>query len=118
MSFMACVPLISPGIKPSTEKAVKQMLNWSLVSVHTRDILTLIYISRNLKGLIPTLLFKYNNVLLWDRLCYFRQRYVVTEILFFITLYKTTAESLSQHDEKHVVPTPFSGLRVGKRRRV
>jgi hypothetical protein len=26
------------------------------------------------------------------------------------------AESLSQHDEKHVVPTPLSGIRVGKRR--
>jgi hypothetical protein len=27
-----------------------------------------------------------------------------------------TAESLSQHDEKHVVSTPLSGIRVGKRR--
>jgi hypothetical protein len=26
------------------------------------------------------------------------------------------AESLSQHDEKHVVPTPISGIRVGGRR--
>jgi hypothetical protein len=26
------------------------------------------------------------------------------------------AESLSQHDEKHVVPTPLSGIRVGRRR--
>jgi hypothetical protein len=26
-------------------------------------------------------------------------------------------ESLSQHDEKHVVPTPLSGIRVGGRRR-
>jgi hypothetical protein len=25
------------------------------------------------------------------------------------------AESLSQHDEKHVVPTPFSGIRIGRR---
>jgi hypothetical protein len=25
-------------------------------------------------------------------------------------------ESLSQHDEKHVVPTPFSGIRVEKRK--
>jgi hypothetical protein len=31
---------------------------------------------------------------------------------------KIIAESLSQHDEKHVVPTPLSGIRVGKRRRV
>jgi hypothetical protein len=29
---------------------------------------------------------------------------------------KIIAESLSQRDEKHVVPTPLSGLRVGKRR--
>jgi hypothetical protein len=28
------------------------------------------------------------------------------------------AKSLSQHDEKHVVPTPLSGIRVGKRRRI
>jgi hypothetical protein len=27
---------------------------------------------------------------------------------------KTIAESLSQHDEKHVVPTTLSGIRVGK----
>jgi hypothetical protein len=27
------------------------------------------------------------------------------------------AESLSQHDEKHVVPTPLSGIKVGRRRR-
>jgi hypothetical protein len=26
------------------------------------------------------------------------------------------AESLSQHDEKHVVPTPLSGIRVGGKR--
>jgi hypothetical protein len=26
------------------------------------------------------------------------------------------AESLSQHDEKHVVPTPLSGIRVERRR--
>jgi hypothetical protein len=26
---------------------------------------------------------------------------------------KIIAESLSQHDEKHVVPTPLSGIRVG-----
>jgi hypothetical protein len=31
---------------------------------------------------------------------------------------KTIAESLSQHDEKHVVPTPPSGIRVRKRREV
>jgi hypothetical protein len=30
---------------------------------------------------------------------------------------KINAESLSQHDEKHVVPTPLSGIRVGRRRR-
>jgi hypothetical protein len=30
---------------------------------------------------------------------------------------KIIAESLSQHDEKHVVPTSLSGIRVGKRRR-
>jgi hypothetical protein len=30
---------------------------------------------------------------------------------------KIIAESLSQHDEKHVVPTPLSGIRVGGRRR-
>jgi hypothetical protein len=29
---------------------------------------------------------------------------------------KIIAESLSQHDEKHVVPTPLSGIRVGGRR--
>jgi hypothetical protein len=29
---------------------------------------------------------------------------------------KVIAESLSQHDEKHVVPTPLSGIRVGGRR--
>jgi hypothetical protein len=28
---------------------------------------------------------------------------------------KIFAESLSQHDEKHVVPTPLSGIRVGRR---
>jgi hypothetical protein len=26
------------------------------------------------------------------------------------------AESLSQHDEKHVEPTPLNGIRVGRRR--
>jgi hypothetical protein len=30
---------------------------------------------------------------------------------------KIIVESLSQHDEKHVVPTPLSGIRVGRRRR-
>jgi hypothetical protein len=30
---------------------------------------------------------------------------------------KIIAESLSQHDEKHVVPTPLSGIMVGKRRK-
>jgi hypothetical protein len=30
---------------------------------------------------------------------------------------KLIAESLSQHDEEHVVPTPLSGIRVGGRRR-
>jgi hypothetical protein len=30
---------------------------------------------------------------------------------------KIIAESLSQHDEKHVVPTSLSGIRVGRRRR-
>jgi hypothetical protein len=29
---------------------------------------------------------------------------------------KIIAESLSQHDEKHVVLTPLSGIRVGGRR--
>jgi hypothetical protein len=29
---------------------------------------------------------------------------------------KIVAESLSQHDEKHVVPTPLCGIRVGRRR--
>jgi hypothetical protein len=29
---------------------------------------------------------------------------------------KTIAESLSQYDEKHVVSTPLSGKRVGKRK--
>jgi hypothetical protein len=28
---------------------------------------------------------------------------------------KIIADSLSQHNEKHVVPTPFSGIREGKR---
>jgi hypothetical protein len=28
---------------------------------------------------------------------------------------KIIAESLSQHDEKHVVPTPLSGIRIGGR---
>jgi hypothetical protein len=27
---------------------------------------------------------------------------------------KINADSLSQHDKKHVVPTPLSGIRVGK----
>jgi hypothetical protein len=31
---------------------------------------------------------------------------------------KIIAESLSQHDEKHVIPTPLSGIRVGRRRRL
>jgi hypothetical protein len=26
-------------------------------------------------------------------------------------------ESLSKHDEKHIVPLPLSGIRVGKRKR-
>jgi hypothetical protein len=30
---------------------------------------------------------------------------------------KNKKKSLSQHDEKHVVPTPLSGIRVGRRRR-
>jgi hypothetical protein len=30
---------------------------------------------------------------------------------------KIIAESLSQHDENHVVPTPLSGIGVGGRRR-
>jgi hypothetical protein len=29
---------------------------------------------------------------------------------------KIIAKSLSQHDEKHVVPTPLSGIRVGGRK--
>jgi hypothetical protein len=29
---------------------------------------------------------------------------------------KIVGESLSQHDEKHVVPTPLNGIRVGKRK--
>jgi hypothetical protein len=31
---------------------------------------------------------------------------------------KIIAESLSQHDEKHVVPTPFSVRKVGRRSRL
>jgi hypothetical protein len=31
---------------------------------------------------------------------------------------KIIAKSLSQHDEKHVVTTPLSGIRVGRRRSV
>jgi hypothetical protein len=31
---------------------------------------------------------------------------------------KIVAESLSQHDEKHVVPTPLSGTRVEKRKKI
>jgi hypothetical protein len=30
---------------------------------------------------------------------------------------KTIAESLSQHDKKHVVPCPLSGIRVRKRKK-
>jgi hypothetical protein len=30
---------------------------------------------------------------------------------------KIIAESLLQHDEKHVVPIPLSGIRVGKRKK-
>jgi hypothetical protein len=30
-------------------------------------------------------------------------------------LVKIIAESLSQHDEKHVVPTPLSGIREGRK---
>jgi hypothetical protein len=33
-----------------------------------------------------------------------------------IIFIKIIAESLSQHDEKHVVPTPLSGITVGRRR--
>jgi hypothetical protein len=29
---------------------------------------------------------------------------------------KIIVKSLSQHDEKHVVPAPLSGMRVGRRR--
>jgi hypothetical protein len=29
---------------------------------------------------------------------------------------KIIAESLSQYDEKYVIPIPFSGIRVGRRR--
>jgi hypothetical protein len=29
---------------------------------------------------------------------------------------KINAESLSQHDEKHVVPIPLSGIRIGRRK--
>jgi hypothetical protein len=31
---------------------------------------------------------------------------------------KIITESLTQHDVKHVVPTPFSGIRVGKRKKL
>jgi hypothetical protein len=31
---------------------------------------------------------------------------------------KTIAESLSHHDENHVIPTPLSGIRVGKKRNI
>jgi uncharacterized membrane protein len=31
---------------------------------------------------------------------------------------KIIAKSFSQYDEKHVVPTPLSGIRVGKRRKI
>jgi hypothetical protein len=31
---------------------------------------------------------------------------------------KIIAESLSQHDKEHVVPTPLSGIRVGKKNRI
>jgi hypothetical protein len=40
---------------------------------------------------------------------------LVTSAVFLIDS-KINAESLSQHDEKHVVPTPLSGIRVGGRR--
>jgi hypothetical protein len=30
---------------------------------------------------------------------------------------KIIAESLSQHDEKHIIPNPVSGIRVGKRKK-
>jgi hypothetical protein len=33
----------------------------------------------------------------------------------FKEVVKIIAEYLSQHDEKHVVPTPLSGIRVGGR---
>jgi hypothetical protein len=31
---------------------------------------------------------------------------------------KINAESLSQHDEKHVVPIPLIGITVGKRKKI
>jgi hypothetical protein len=31
---------------------------------------------------------------------------------------KLIAESLSLHGEKHVVPTPLGGMRVGKRKKI
>jgi hypothetical protein len=43
----------------------------------------------------------------------------MTKVFYFELLravVKIIAESLSQHDEKHVVPTPPSGIRVGKRK--
>jgi hypothetical protein len=36
-------------------------------------------------------------------------------IFFFLPFSGVIAESLSQHNEKHVVPTPLSGIRVGER---
>jgi hypothetical protein len=35
-----------------------------------------------------------------------------------INYVKIIAESLSQHDEEHIVPTSLSGIRVGKRRKI
>jgi hypothetical protein len=31
---------------------------------------------------------------------------------------RKNTESLSHHDEKHVVPTPFNEIRIGKRRKL
>jgi hypothetical protein len=37
----------------------------------------------------------------------------ISEVIYRRPVVKIIAESSSQHDEKHVVPTPFSGIRVG-----
>jgi hypothetical protein len=62
-------------------------------------------------------MFYYNrseNQLLLFNVLYFYSVQISTRVDVRL-VEKIIAESLSQHDEKHVVQTPLSGIRVGKR---